>query len=125
MAIQFIIDSASDILPVQAQELGLIHLPLKVLFGQEEYADAATLTHKEFYEKLIEGDTLPTCGGINFDKPYALAYSGLSDELLKKYIADSSELWAEHTKALPITSVGCTIGTHVGPGAIAVAFFEN
>lgn len=282
MAIQFIIDSAADIVPVEARMLGLFHLPLKVMFGETEYNDAVDLTHEEFYEKLIESDTLPTtsqinpdtfarvyqtivdagdtavvitlsgklsgtyqsamiaaedfedkifvvdsetvcvgerilierglelrrqgfsaaeikaqldlekkhirvlalldtleylkkggrissaaalagnilsikpviavengevglvgkargskkgnnllrelvenCGGINFQKPYALAYSGLSDKLLKKYIEDSSELWNSRAKELPITTVGCTIGTHVGPGAIAVAFFES
>lgn len=282
MAIQFIIDSASDIVPVEARMLGLFHLPMKVMFGETEYSDSIDLTHEEFYEKLIESDTLPTtsqinpdtfartfrtivdagdtavvitlsgklsgtyqsamiaaeefedkifivdsetvcigerilierglelrrqgfsaaeikaqldqekkhirvlalldtleylkkggrissavalagnilsikpvivvengevslvgkargskkannllrelvenCGGINFTKPYALAYSGLSDKLLKKYIEDSAELWESSTEELPITTIGCTIGTHVGPGAIAVAFFES
>lgn len=282
MAIRFIIDSAADIIPSEAEALGLIHIPLKVMFGEIEYSDAVDLTHKEFYEKLIEGDEFPktsqinpdtfasvfqkvvddgdtavvitlsgklsgtyqsamiaaedfegkvfvvdsenvcigeriliqyglklrnqgfcaseiaaeldvqkkhirvlalldtleylkkggrisaavafagnvlsikpviavengevslvgkargskkgnnllreliaNCGGINFDKPYALAYSGLSDHLLQKYIEDSAEIWASHAEKLPISSVGCTIGTHVGPGAVAVAFFEN
>ena len=282
MAVKFIIDSASDILPREAQQLGLIHLPLKVIFGGQEYADAVELTHHAFYEKLIECDALPTTcqippadyeaayqqviekgdtaivitlssklsgtyqsaviaaetypdkvfivdsesvcigerililrglelakaglsaqqivtqletekkkmrvmalldtleylkkggrisaatalagsllsmkpvialeggsisligkargsrqgnnllrelvqkrGGINFDKPFALAYSGLSDALLQKYIADSAELWQTYTKHLPVTTVGCAIGTHVGPGAIAIAFFER
>lgn len=282
MAIQFIVDSAADILPEEARALGILHMPLKVLFGTEEYADAVDLTHQAFYEKLIESDTLPTtcqippaefeavfkqvtdrgdtavvvtissklsgtyqsamiaaeeyagkvfvvdsesvcigerilllrglelekaglsaekvaaqldvekhtirlialldtleylkkggrisaatalagsllsikpvvaleegkvamvgkargskqgnnllrelvhkCGGINFSKPFALAYSGLSDGLLQKYIADSAELWQGQALDLPITTVGCAIGTHVGPGAIAVAFFEN
>lgn len=282
MAIQFIIDSASDILPAEAKELGLTHLPLKVLFGEQEYADAVDLTHQEFYEKLIESDVLPTTsqvtpaefeeaykkvtdagdeaivitissklsgtyqsamiaaedyegkvfvvdsenvcigerilvqrglelrdqglsaseivdtlneekhnvrllalldtleylkkggrisaavafagnilsikpviaiedglvslvgkargskqgnnllreltqkgGGINFDKPLCLAYSGLSDKLLQKYIKDSAELWEGNKEELPITTVGCVIGTHAGPGAVAVAFFEK
>lgn len=282
MAIRFIIDSASDILPAEAKELGLIHMPLKVLFGDEEFADGVEMSHQEFYERLIESDTLPTtsqippadfmdvfekvaeegdtavvitissklsgtyqsamiaaedyegkvfvvdsenacigerilvlrgldlakqgldaeqiaatldeekkkirlmalldtleylkkggrisaatafagnllsikpvigvedgvvsqlgkargskqgnnllrelianCGGINFNKPYCLAYSGLSDKLLQKYIADSAELWQGQTEKLPISTVGCVIGTHVGPGAVAVAFFEN
>ena len=43
--------------------------------------------------------------------------------LLQKYIHDSRELWEEHTPSLPISTVGGTIGTHVGPGAVAVAFF--
>ena len=282
MAIQFIVDSASDILPEEAEKLGIIHLPLKVLFGTEEYADAVTLSHRAFYERLVESDTLPTtcqippaefdgvfktvtdrgdtavvvtvsgelsgtyqsamiaaqeypgkvfvvdsrsvcigerilvlrglelekdgltaaqiaaaleeekdsirvmalldtleylkkggrisaatalagsllsikpvitledgkvvmagkargsrqgnnllremiqkCGGINFSKPFALAYSGLSDALLQKYISDCTELWQGQVQELPVTTVGCAIGTHVGPGAIAVAFFQK
>ena len=282
MAIQFIIDSASDILPQEAEALGVIHLPLTVQFGEDSYRDAVDLTHQGFYEKLVESDVLPTtsqiapgdfaaayekviaagdealvitlssklsgtwqsaviaaqdypdrvfvvdsenvcigerilvqlaltlrdqglaarkiaarleeekknirllalldtleylkkggrisaatafaggllsikpviavedgqvamkgkargskqgnnllwqlveeCGGIDFAKPFALAYSGLSDKLLQKYIDDSGELWQGMAEFLPITTVGCTIGTHVGPGAVAVAFFTK
>ena len=282
MAVKFIVDSASDILPQECAQLGMIHLPMKVIFGTEEYADAVDMTHREFYEKLIESDALPTtcqippaefakayervmaqgdtavvvtvsgklsgtyqsamiaameypgkvfvvdsrsvslgqriliqhglslaeqgfgaediarmlefqrekirvmalldtleylkkggrisstvalagtllsikpviglddgavamigkargskqgnnllrllisqCGGINFDMPFCLAYSGLSDAMLKKYITDSAELWQGKTEHLPIATVGCAIGAHAGPDAIAVAFFEN
>lgn len=280
MSLRIIIDSGSDILPHEAKELGLIHLPLKAVFGGEEFKDAVNLTHEEFYNKLIESDDLPTTcqitpadyisaleqcaddevliitlsgklsgtyqsaciaaaefddrvavvdsesvslgirilvqraislrdegksvheiarslneekkrirllalldtleylkkggriskavafagtmlsikpvvtvadgevvlvgkargsrqgnnllremvmqgGGIDFDKPFCLAYSGLSDALLKKYIEDSGDLWSYATDNLPIATVGCAIGTHVGPGAIAVAFFEK
>lgn len=65
------------------------------------------------------------CGGINFEKPYCLAYSGLSDAMLQKYIADSADLYAGQTEYLPVSTIGSTIGTHVGPGAIAAAFFIN
>lgn len=64
-------------------------------------------------------------GGVDFNRPYLLGYAGLSDMLLKKYIEDSSELWTGHADSLPIATVGGTIGTHVGPGAIAVAFFRR
>ena len=282
MAVKFIVDSACDILPEEAKELGIIHLPLKGLFGENEYADSVDLSHEEFYEKLVESDVLPKTSqvppadfedayrkvteenneaivitvsgklsgtyqsamiaqedfegkvfvvdsenvaigerilvyrgleyakmglkaseiadklnedkkkirlmalldtleylkkggrissavafaggllsikpvvavengevsligkargskqgnnllrelvakskGIDFEKPFSLAYSGLSDKLLKKYIEDSAELWKGHTENLPIYTIGCAIGTHVGPGAIAVAFFEK
>lgn len=62
-------------------------------------------------------------GGIDFAKPYYLGYAGLDDTLLQKYIADSAHIWKEHTDRLETMSVGGAIGTHVGPGAIAVAFF--
>lgn len=63
-------------------------------------------------------------GGIDFDRPYCLGYTGLSDDLLQKYISDSKELWAGKADSLPISTIGGTIGTHVGPGAIAVVFFS-
>lgn len=281
MAVQLIVDSASDIQPREAKELGLIHMPLFVSFGDQMYRDAVDLDHRAFYEKLIESDALPVTsqinpgafgevlenlpaeddaviicmssvlsgtyqsaciaasaypgrvwvvdslsvcvgqrllalravkmrdegasaqeiaetltrerdevrvmavldtleylkkggrisatvayagsllsikpvvaveqgavalvgkargskngnnllrelvkksGGIDFDRPYALAYSGLSDEMLKKYVIDSGELWQGQTEHLPISTVGCAIGTHVGPGAVAVAFFAK
>jgi DegV family protein with EDD domain len=282
MAIRFIVDSGCDILPSEAEQLGIIHLPLKVLFGEREYRDAVDLTHRAFYEKLIESDVLPTtcqvppaefekayekvvadgdtavvvtissklsgtyqsaviasedyegkifvvdsesvslghriliqqglryrdeglsakeiverlerdkkqirvmalldtleylkkggrisaaaamagsllsikpvimakdgavvmagkargskqgnnllrvlveksCG-IDFSRPLCLAYSGLSDAMLRKYIEDSEELWQGHDDCLQIATVGCAIGTHAGPGAVAVAFFVN
>ena len=61
--------------------------------------------------------------GIDFSMPYLLGYTGLSDALLMKYAADSGELWRAYTEELPVTAIGSVIGTHGGPGAIAVAFF--
>jgi fatty acid-binding protein DegV len=55
--------------------------------------------------------------------PYALAYSGLSDEFLQKYITDSKNLWADKCQTLPVYMIGSTIGTHIGPNGIAVAFY--
>ena len=63
-------------------------------------------------------------GGVDFAKPLLLGYTGLSDALLQKYIADSAGLWEEYRKELPIRVVGSVVGTHAGPGAVAVAFFS-
>ena len=63
-------------------------------------------------------------GGVDFTKPLLLGYTGLSDALLQKYIADSAGLWEEYRKELPIRVVGSVVGTHAGPGAVAVAFFS-
>ncbi|MGN0998438.1 MAG: DegV family protein [Faecousia sp.] len=279
MSVKFVTDSASDILPQEAQALGISLIPLKVVFGEETYEDGATLSHEEFFRKLTSGNVLPTTcqaapatfaecfekltangdtvvtitlssklsgtyqsamiaaadfpgqvyvvdglnatigqrillqrglqlaeqnlsaadiagileeekhnirlfaivdtleylnkggrisaataiagtllsikpaisvregevvmagkargikqgnamirhlvedqGGINYDKPIALVYSGLDDSLLRQFIDDSPELWNGKTD-LPCHSLGCAIGTHVGPGAYGVAFF--
>lgn len=63
--------------------------------------------------------------GINFSMPLCLGYTGLSDELLRQYIVDSKQLWKGKIESLPIRNVGATIGTHLGPDAVVVAFFDN
>lgn len=64
-------------------------------------------------------------GGVDFSRPLLLGYTGLSDLLLQKYIADSKHLWDGSTDTLRSTAIGSVIGTHAGPGAVAVAFFKK
>ena len=61
-------------------------------------------------------------GGLRFDRPYCLGYTGLSDEKLCQYIAGSKQLDGKRKEELAITHVGAVIGTYAGPGAVAVAF---
>ena len=282
MSVRIVVDSASDLTKERADAMNLDYMPLKTIFGEEEYLDGVTLSHTEFYEKLIECGTIPTTsqvsphdfetkfkeikeagdtavviclssllsgtyqsahialdgyedcitlvdslnvclgeqililyavqlrdqgfsaeeiaakldekkqevcvlavfdtleylkqggrisrtaawagnvlsikpviaiekgevvflgkargsksgnniliqevknkGGIDFNMPYMLGYSGLDDTLLQKYIKDSADLWADHASTLPISTIGSTIGTHAGPGAICVSFFHK
>ena len=60
-------------------------------------------------------------GGVDYTKPILLAYTGESDEHLRKYMEENTEMWSPETKS---TIVGAAIGTHAGPGAVAVAFFS-
>lgn len=64
-------------------------------------------------------------GGVDFSRPVLLGYTGLSDALLQKYKEDSKFLWEGNLDTVEYTSIGSVIGTHVGPGAVAVAFFRN
>ena len=64
-------------------------------------------------------------GGVDFDKPVMLGYTGLSNALLLKYIEDSKALWEDSKTSLNYTVIGSVIGTHAGPGAVAVAFFRK
>ena len=65
------------------------------------------------------------CGGVDFDLPVLLGYTGLSDTLLRKYMEDSRAVWEGHADTLPQVQVGSVIGTHGGPGAVVAAFFRK
>ena len=281
MAVKFIIDSASDVLPGECKKLGAIHVPLTVRFGDKEFADAVELSHKKFYKMLTSGneehpttsqvtptawaeamedvtkdgdtavvitissklsgtyqsaciaaadfegkvfvvdsmtatvgerlllqygmqlasegldaatvaakldevkdkvrifarldtleylkkggrisaatavvgtmlnikpiiavqdgvvanvakargpkaadkqlrDLVAKSGGIDFSKHLCAAYSGSEDDNLKVFLSDSTEMLCD-TEA-PVATVGCVIGAHVGPGAVAIAYFQN
>lgn len=73
---------------------------------------------------LLEQE-IEKAGGVDFSAPVLLGYTGLSDLLLRKYIEDSRRLWEEGLDEVRFTTIGSVIGTHAGPGAIAVAFFKK
>ena len=64
-------------------------------------------------------------GGADFTKPVLLGYTGISDALLLKYIEDSKAIWEGNMEEIRYTTIGSAIGTHIGPGAVAVAFFKK
>ena len=59
---------------------------------------------------------------MNIEEPYMLGYTGISDENLTKYMAENFDLWPANSETLII---GSAIGTHAGPGAVAVAFYAK
>ncbi len=61
-------------------------------------------------------------GGVDRAKPILLGYTGKSDEQLRKYMEENTGLWPSCTRT---TIVSPTIGTHAGPGAVALAFFSK
>ena len=63
--------------------------------------------------------------GIDFTMPVVTGYTGLSDEYLQKYLEDSRDLYDGDISDIRKVSVGATVGTYAGPGAIAVAFYPK
>lgn len=102
---------------------GLLNIKpvVEVLDGEVKQigkARGSKMGNNKLREKIAE------YGGIDFNKPFGLAYSGLNDDLLQKYLKDSSDVYPQGTK-FESSLLGCTIGTHIGPGAIACAFFKK
>jgi len=65
-------------------------------------------------------------GNISKLHPFIFAYSGFSDDALRKYLADCGPIYGlESVDDSRIVKVGAAIGTYAGPGAFAFAYFEK
>ena len=74
MSVRIIVDSTADLMPAIKARVEVV--PLTVHFGDEQYIDGVTISHKEFYEKLVETDVLPSTSQATpaaFAEQYALA----------------------------------------------------
>ena len=58
MGVQIVVDSTADLLASVRARVQVVSLTIR--FGDEEYIDGVTIDSKQFYEKLIESDVLPT-----------------------------------------------------------------
>lgn len=63
--IKILVDSASDIDQQEAIKKGIAMIPIEVQFGEEQYLDGVNLSHREFFENLIESSELPKTSQIN------------------------------------------------------------
>ena len=91
---------------------------LGVIDGKVESIGKARGTKKAY---RIMNEEVEKCGGIDYQRPYSLGYTGNDIQPLQQYIEFSQPMW----KDVDIARIGTAIGTHLGPGAILVAFFKQ
>ena len=101
-----------------------------VVDSQTAAIGAGVLTEYALARGSKQGNSLlvekiRACGGIDFDLPILLGYSGLSGESLETYVEYSHDLWERGTEILDKTCISGVIGTHTGPGVVAAAFFRK
>lgn len=70
-------------------------------------------------------DYIKNKGGIDFNMPHGLVWSGNDDSNINTFKTISERFWKDSENDIGLYRLGSTIGTHVGPGAIGVAFFEK
>ncbi len=99
-----------SIKPVVTVKDGLV-----VMAGKARGSKAAN----NLFRELIQKET-----GVDYEKPACFAYGGLTSELLDNYIRDNRDIY-DKFQDKSLSSIGCTVGTHVGPGTIIAAFFIN
>ncbi len=59
MPVHIVTDSAADISPERAAELGVTVVPLTIRFGAEEFTDGVQLTPEAFYAKMATFNGMP------------------------------------------------------------------
>ncbi len=57
--IAIVTDSAADLPPGVAEELGVSVVPLRIRFGEQELRDGIDITTEEFWERCTSGNQLP------------------------------------------------------------------
>ena len=91
--------------------IGIVDGEIKVLAKGRGNKQANSLMNQEI-----------TKAGVDAAMPAMLGYTGTDDGLLRKYREDCTGLW---NVQVPESIVCGVVGTHAGPGAVAVAFFEQ
>jgi len=112
MTVKIVTDSTADIPSELAQELGIEVVPLKVRFGTEEFLDGMNLSSEEFYQRLIEGPTLPTTSQPSVGE-FAEVYRHLgegSDGIMSIHLSSKlSGTFNSAKQASEEAKVGCPI----------------
>ncbi len=62
---------------------------------------------------------------IDLNMPHCLLYSGFDDSRAVDYINSNKYVINKNNKNVNIHIVGSTIGTHIGPNVLGVAFFQK
>ena len=64
-------------------------------------------------------------GKVDFTKPVLFGYSGQTDEGVKLFLESSRDFWKDGQVPEESILMGSVIGTHAGPGIVAIAFFKQ
>ena len=72
--------------------------------------------------RVLFRDEIDKKGELDLNLPYTYAYSGLSEDNLNMFKEANADLFNGDVNA-PVHPIGAVIGTHVGPGAVAISCF--
>jgi DegV family protein with EDD domain len=89
--VAIVTDSASDLDPARARELGITVVPLLVSFGAETFDAGVTLSADDFWVRMTApGAPFPTtaaCGPGAFQKAYQALFDGGADSIVSIHVA--------------------------------------
>ena len=62
-------------------------------------------------------------GSIDFERPFVIGYTGVESDLMQTYIEEILDVWGGDASKVHTAQLGSVVGTHAGPGAVAVGYF--
>ncbi|WAW15821.1 DegV family protein [Peptostreptococcus equinus] len=77
--------------------------------------------YKKACQMLV--DIIEENGPIDNSMPYSFAFTGKDSSLLDQYKSNYSKFFDKDVNDIQVSPIGCTVGTHIGPGCIGVAYF--
>lgn len=64
-------------------------------------------------------------GGMDLSMPVLTGFTGTEDSLYQKFMEEQGAAWESLPGKVPCQMIGSVVGTHVGPGAVAIAYFVS
>lgn len=109
--------------PLAAAAGEILSIKPVIAFNEEGYIGVVGKARGSKNGYALLNKFIEEAGGINYDLPYAVSYSGSSDVTVNKYLEGSTDIFVKGIEEIPLYTIGSAVGTHAGIGAIAVAFF--
>lgn len=89
--VAIVTDSASDMAPARAAELGVFVVPLAVNFGSESFRSGVDLTAEEFWQRMTAPEapfpTTAACSPGDFKTTYEAAFAAGADAIVSIHVA--------------------------------------
>lgn len=89
--VAIVTDSASDLAPARAAELGITVVPLAVNFGSESFRSGVDLSSEEFWQRMTAPEapfpTTAACSPGDFKTAYDAAFAAGADSIVSIHVA--------------------------------------
>lgn len=102
-------------------------LSIKPIISFDDSGKVVMVSKSRGWKKGISllSDLVKESGEIDEELGVILSYSGKDSSIVDSLKQKSEDLFSFDVNAIPVTQIGCTIGTHAGPGTIGISYFTK
>ncbi|MDY4127384.1 DegV family protein [Peptostreptococcus porci] len=102
-------------------------LSIKPIISFDDSGKVVMVSKSRGWKKGISllSDLVKESGEIDEELGVILSYSGKDSSIVDSLKQKSEAIFSFDVNAIPVTQIGCTIGTHAGPGTIGISYFTK